>query len=205
MPGYRKSKLKSQVYRNKAKLKRLAAVIERKAVDQTESLVDVNSVGGIEVLSSLTGGDSFNNRTGMAVVAKTITIRGFLHNNHGTPVDCICRLIVWKDKRPNGVAEVMPDNILRALEVNSLQDWEKKEGLRMLWDQTYVMDTSQHSIIPFKIRISRLNTKVTYQGTGGGEGNNMTNHYYFGFFSTVAGTTNDPLIDYDTRFTYDDA
>jgi len=203
--GKRRSKLARQVSRNKFKISKIANVIERKQIAVAQTDQDANTTGTIQTLSVISHGITQSTRIGDTIVIKSITIRGFLHNDQGTPVDNIVRLIVWKNLNPNGVTEVINANVLESVTVNALRDWDHKLRIKVYYDQTFVMDTSQHTLIPFKIRIAGLRSKVTYEGTGGGELDSMMNHYYFGLISTVAGTTNDPLVDFDFRVTYDDA
>ncbi len=206
---YRKSgsKLARQVYKNKKKISRVANIIERKFIDATSTDVEVNTTSAIVQLTGVSEGVTTSTRIGDQVTGKSIMIRGFLDNNNhgGTNVDCICRIIVWRIRQGNGITPVIADEILTNVDVNAMQDWDKKMKNKMYYDQTFVMDTSQHSIIPFKIRLSRLNIKVRYQGTGAGLADAMDNNFMIGFFSTVAGTVNDPQATFTSRFVYEDA
>ncbi len=213
MPGrrnYRKrsSKLVRQVYRNKKKISRVTGIIERKAIDATTTGADVNTTGATVQLTGLSEGTAQSTRVGDQVTAKSIMIRGLIDNSvhdAGTPVDCLVRIMVWRIRNQNGTTAVITGQILEAVDINSMQDWQRKDAFKMYYDQTYTMDTSQHTIIPFKIRLSRLNLKIRYEGTGGGQGDAMNNHFYISFFSSVAGAVNDPLITFTKRFVYDDA
>ncbi len=199
-------KLKAQVFRNKAKLRRLESSIERKHTDLTFTNVEVNTTGVVHQITDIDIGATPTDitRVGDQIACKTIMIRGAVQNSHGTAVDNFVRILVWKNKAPLGVTEVIANNVLESVSVVSMQDWSHKQNINVLFDQMFVMDTALHTNIPFKIRLSNLKGQTRYEGSGAGQADAMNNHYYIGLFSTVAGTTNDPLAFFNTRVTYDD-
>ncbi len=209
---YRKrgSKLKKQVYRNAAKLKRLRGAIERKAyqVAQVEN-VNCNTTGLVIHLTPMADGDTVVNRTGQEVYLKNLMIRLHLKNSHGTPEDCLVRIIVFRAYDAHAALPSLGGGAQSLLEqigiINSVNRWDSNDDFKVYYDNTIAMDTSLHSNIPLKIRLSKLNCRTTWDSNLGDIGHAQRNHLFLAFFSTVAGTTNDPLIDYVYRVTYDDA
>ncbi len=197
--------LKCQVASNKAKISKIAGIIERKNVFSSVANGEANTTGVITNISNINQATSANGREGDQVRVRTITVRGIIANDHGTPQDCVVRILVWKNLNPNGVTETITNNVLESVDVLSVRDWDHKDRIKVYYDQMFVMDTSQHTLIPFKIHISGLKAKTTYEGSGAGEADNMMNHYYIGILSDVAGTTNNPQIDFNFRLTFEDA
>ncbi len=134
---------------------------------------------------------------------KNLTLRGIIHNDHGTSEDCLVRILVFRMKIPNGATPTLTGNVLDALTARSLYKWNVRKQVEILYDNTWAMDTLQHSIIPFKIRL-RINKKVNYILTTKAFGAMGSNGLYFSIFSDIAGTTNNPQFDLAGRFTYID-
>ncbi len=197
--------LSRQVFKNKRKIRMITNLVERKFLKQRLVSADINTTSNLLQITNLIHGTGDGQRIGDKVMAKSIMIRGFISNNHGTAVDGQIRLIVFMNKRQNGITQILTGEILDDLNIVSLRNWAHASQYIVLYDQTIAVDTTQHSLIPFKIRLSKLNKKVIYEGTGAGQADAMANQYYFAWYGTVAGTTDNPQLTADVRLTYDDA
>ncbi len=206
MPRYGKKKsLKKQVNSNKMAIARQKADVEKKFKQSVGNGDSVDTTSKVVILTDISGTlDGVSGRDGEAIRVKTISIRGILYNNVGSPKDNVVRLLVWQAKSPQAVSQTIANTVLDSLTVQSLYDWQRKEQIVVKYDQTVTMDTFQHSIIPFKIRISGLNTRCVFSGTSTGFASHITGHYYFGFFSTIAVAENPPTMDFQGRLTYTD-
>ncbi len=201
-----KKSMRRKVNSNSRNIAMLKNSIERKFSNATPLAAEgCDTAGNTTHLSIVNQGDNGGQRIGDQITVRILMIRGVIDNTNGTPVDAICRLMVYKNKIPNGVTQVIADEVLDAATINSMRDWPKKEIYKVYYDNTFSLDTSLHSKIPFKIRVSGLNSKTTYQGSGAGQADAMTNHYYFSMFSDQAAGANAPTIDATFRFTFDDA
>ncbi len=206
MPARRRRKgLSSKVKRNSKLIKKLNASVETKAEEIADiNSVDVNTTSAIHIINAVAQGLDDNDRIGNNIFGKSITLRGTLENDHGTPEDCLVRVIVFRMKIPNGATPTLIGSVLEALEIESLYNWDNRKQYEILFDNTWAMDTTQHSLIPFKIRV-KVNKKINYILTTKAFGAAGTNGYYIGFFSNIAGTTNNPQITLRGRHTYEDS
>ncbi len=202
------NKVVRQVFKNKAVLSRMKGSIERKqrvTVVTTNQPADTTSK--IIYLTLVNQGDAEETRDGNKIRLKSLFIRGFIHNdNSGTPEDGLVRIIVWRENAHNAVATnpTLVNNVLETLTINSPQSWSRKNINKVMFDNTFVLDTSQHTIIPFKIRLSGLNTSLFYEGSTSAVADAIKNPFFIGVFGTVAAGTNAPQFDITCRMTYDD-
>lgn len=209
----RKNTTKRQVFKNKADLKRIKNMIEYKFIDGEVLNDDVNSTmtTGVTPLNLVDVGDTIHQRSGREITARRIFIRGSIRNNHGTPEDTIVRLMLIRWRDAHGVP-ITPDNVLTNYAsgstdgVYSNRATEFRSGMDIIMDTTFSMDTTQHSVIPFKIN-KKLSHNVLFSndGTGTTIGDIYENPIYLMYISNASGTTNDPLINFQWRYSYCDA
>jgi len=93
--------LKKQVYKNKKKLKLLARAIEYKYFDTVTAADGWDATGNSLVLNAMQLGNTAITRVGNKVVARRLTIRGYLQNTNGEPLDGIARMIIVKARDQN--------------------------------------------------------------------------------------------------------
>ncbi len=202
---FRGSKVTRQVFKNKAVLSRLKGAVERKSrLSRDEANLDIDATETHHMLTIINQGDSDGTREGEKISIRTLFIRGFIHNDNSAAADGLVRIILWRQNQPQGADPVLVDNVLENIDINSPQNWARKSAVKVLFDNTFVMDTTQHTIIPFKIRLQGLTVKTFYEGSGGGTADAIKNHYYLGWFGTNSGATIVPRLDYSCRVTYDD-
>lgn len=206
MPKQRKGKksIAHKVRSNAYKIGKIVKNIERKHYTNALSVQDVNTTGFIQYIPTIPQNDTVSGRSGSQVTARTLTIKAYLHNDHGTPVDGIARFMVVQVKQINNVAQTWASIVGGGANVNGFIAWENKENVRVLYDNSFTFDTAVYSNIPFKVRSTRLGSRTAYNGANGTEAECLSNAYYILGMSTVAGTTNCPQLEIDWRITYDD-
>lgn len=103
-----------------------------------------------------------------------------------------------------GVTLDIDVHVLDTVTINSLKRWVRQKMVDIVFDNTWAMDISQHSLIPFKINIKINKTQqfITTASTAAGQG---TNSYYLIGFSDVTGTTDNPQMSFTSRVSFDDA
>lgn len=212
MPKYKRYKkkrkfkktLKGRVYKNRKDIKLLKKSIEYKYFDVTQGAADCNTSGTAFELNAMQQGDTVSTRTGNRVLARRLTIRGYFNNSHNTPQDCIVRMIILKARDQNNASQTVSIVLNTTPYVNSHLKDEHKHRFQILADKTFTMDTSQHTLIPFYFT-QKLNSVCTYNGNAGDYSDIEDGCYYIMFMSSVAGTTDDPLCTFISRFYYLDA
>ncbi len=200
--GTRKLKRPS-VKQNARDIKWIKKNIEFKFVDTSISLADVNTTGATHTLNLVADGPLENERSGEEITSRRLMIRGFFQNDQGTPVDCIVRMVVWRQKSVIGVTPTV-GHLLGSTAVNNFRNMDRKENIVVYLDDTFAMDDAQHRLIPFKF-MKRLNHTVRFDGAGGAANNLFYNGLNISFMSTVTGTTNAPLINLIARYSYCDS
>lgn len=201
MPKFRRrSKGIAKVKRD---IKWLKKNVEFKFKDTIVALANANTTGSTFTLNLVADGPLSSERDGEEVTSRRLMIRGFFHNDHGTPVDCICRILVWRQRAPNAVTPTVP-MVLDSVGVNSFRQMARKENIIVYLDNTFTMDTTQHSLIPFKF-LKKLNHTVRYSGAGGTQADVFLNGLNVSFLSTVAGTVNNPFVTFEARYSYCDS
>lgn len=199
----RYGKKRSQFSKMKADVKLLKKSIERKFYETPNNSVDVNSTGSSVCLNTIKQGHTVDDRIGNEVTARRLTVRGYFYNNHGTPEDCVIRMLIVRAIDQNNVKQEI-GNVLKTINVNSHANSGNRKRFQILSDQTFAMDTSSHSIIPFYFT-TKIKSTVIYSNDNGAATDIRTGAYYIMYFSTVSGVTNDPLVSYISRFYYVDA
>ncbi len=188
---------------NAKEIKWLKKNVEFKFKDTTFNDLDVNDASTTQTLNLIADGPLVDERDGEEVTARRLMIRGFFHNDQGTPVDCIIRMIIWRQISVLGVTPVL-GMVNLSLDVDSLRHMARKENVVVYLDETFTMDTTQHSLIPFKF-IKKLNHKARFQGTTGTQSDLFRNGINISLVSTVNGVANDPLVNFTARYSYCDS
>ncbi len=187
----------------KKDIKWLKKNIEFKNLDVTATDVDMDTTGTSTRLNLITQSDGVNGRTGNAITARRVMIRGFVHNDRGTPVDCVVRIIVCR--QINTAAVALPvANVLISANVNAPRALPTSRNIKVYADETFAMDTLGHSLIPFKF-LFKLNNEVRYNTTGGAEAQLEHNGLNIIGISTVANGTANPAMDFISRFSFCDS
>ncbi len=213
MPGFHnKRKFKRKRRKNglgkvKRDIKWLKKNIEFKFLD-----TDINSLDTgfdsplVFPLNLLPQNVGASGRIGDEVTARRIAIRGFVHNDNGTPQDCIVRIILFRQIRVNGVTALLSDlleDTTSSRTVNSWRNMQNKTNFKVLFDSTFTMDTLTHTLLPFKL-MYKLNHQVEYDSTAATIANAETNQLYLVGISTVTGSVNSPNITGSARYSYVD-
>lgn len=201
----RRNGLAKQVRKNARKIKKINAQVEAK--ESRISVVtnlELNEVDSITTLSVVAQGLDDDDRIGNTIFCKNIMIRGILHNDHGTPVDALVRLIVFRWKNPRSDVPATSSGVLESLAINSMRDWKERDQFVVMYDNTFSLDTTQHTKVPFKIRL-KINKKIMFNASTKSATAAETNGIYISSFSDVTGTTNNPRMDVQSRMTFTDA
>lgn len=166
---------------------------------------DVNTVAGIEFITPIAQNSGSSARVGSKVHLKKIKVRGYIRNTHGTSVDCIVRLMMFRVRHVDLAMPSIDQVLETANDVNSFREVNNTDNIVVYFDHTFVMDTSQYSILPFKIT-QKLDSVQKWEDANAGSDvtDLQTNGIFLAYFSTVAGTTDDPLISFRTRVNYCD-
>ncbi len=217
--GKRGGYIKKQVGKNKADLKILKRSIERKfnsRIDQTivmdntptlyylnHDIIQTLAVVGQPVTTQ-------HSRDGDALNGKSIMIRGYFDNKGVAPnnntVDCICRFILYRIKKNRGQTPVFSRLVNNPDSVNTLRNVDRASAFDVMYDQTFAMDTTQMSLIPFKLR-KKINTITTYDDNAGDVNGVQDNLYVIAVYSTVddnEGVLDSPDFHFDIRYSYTD-
>ncbi len=205
---YRKGNgMSSQVYKNKRDLKRLKKGIEYKKFDSIVTAAEANTTATPSYLCTIDQGINDLQRIGRKITANRIFIRGFVHNDHGTPEDCIVRiaLVRWKSGEGGTLTHAQVWNSQQGTGsiVNRSREPNSAGLFQVYLDHTFVMDTTQHSLIPFKIN-QKLRQPIEYNAITGLEATCERNGLYLFVFSNIAGTTNNPQVTFIARLSYSD-
>lgn len=188
---------------NRAKLNKLQP--ESKVKTGSTSNDDVNTTGAVILLSGVARGDTLAERNGQEVSARRIFIRGYFANSHGTPEDCLIRIVLFRASQPGSAIPTLSGGLFNSLSINAMRDLAHLPDYKIYYDHTFSMDTTQHTLLPFKIN-KLLSTRTRYNGIDAAdETATESNHYYLAYWSTVSGTTNDPLVTWEWRFSFVDA
>ncbi len=204
---YNRSRRKRSNGLAKAKkdIKWLKKNVEFKFKDSEESAIQCNTTGAITPLATdaIVQGDSASERVGNEVTARRYHIRGYFYNTNGTPADCVVRVIIFRDKSPQGAApgitELLVTGSLYAVSPYVIQESPR---FKVYADYTFSMDTTQHSLIPFKFT-QKVNHQVKWASGSVGEPN--FNGWYMATMSNIAGVIDAPRVLIYDRFSYCDS
>ncbi len=190
----------------KKDIKWLKKNIEFKFKDLTVTNQDASNAPTLLLLNGVANGPLVVERTGDELTARRIVIRGKIENTNGTPVDTIVRIILFRERRVNGVVPVLGD-VLAATGTAAVLSWrnmDDKNNIKVMFDTTFTMDTTQHSLIPFKL-IYKLNHQTLYSGVGTGVSSIQTNGLFLVVISEVAAGANAPTVDFTSRYSFVDS
>ncbi len=201
-PQRRRRFKKNGMKKVKKDIKWLKKNIEFKARDISTTQADLSLTGSSTRLNLVGQGDTSSSCDGNQVTSRRILIRGFVRNANGTPVDCVCRIIVCRQKVTNGQALDIND-VVETTTVNSVRELSLAQNIVVYADETFGMDTTGHALIPFKFMF-KLNHQCRYNGTGGTESDLESNGLSIIGISTVAGGANNPDMDFVSRYSYVD-
>ncbi len=177
------------------RVKKLERLPEWKYADEYVSLIDINTTGVVTFLNGVAqsaGASTHDTRIGDNIQCRKIKMRGYFHNNQGTPEDCIIRLMFFKSK---DVSNTQPGTgqILVNQDVISMRAFEELYNVKVDYDETFSMDTLQHTIIPFKY-IKKANFKTTFDGPTAAIASCEQNGYFMLCMSNIVGATNCPQL-----------
>ncbi len=187
---------------NTAKLQQIKSATEKKTVSVFDSSVHVNTTGIVIPLNLCQQGKDEAERDGNKITTKRLFIRGRFVNTHGTPEDCIIRMIIFRRKDVSGVLPTST-TLLTTQDDLGMMNKDHMHDYVIYHDVTFVMDTTQHSIVPFKW-MKRLNLNVRFNAPQAVTASLEANGLFMWFYSTVAGETNDPLVSYQLRHEFID-
>ncbi len=196
---------KKKIYKNRKDIKRIKDLIEYKWKDDAVTIVaeQTDTTGWWFMLNGLAQAVG-NARIGSEVYARSIMIRGYINNSTGgTNEDCVVRLILYRAKQSNNAEQTLA-LLLTAVNVNSNYYHQHASRFDILFDKTFSMDLTAHTIIPFKFR-AKLAHKVKYNGNAGTYADIENNGLWLAGLSTVDVGANAPIVTATWRYSYCDA
>ncbi len=197
--------LKKQVAANRKAIKKQKRQIEWKYIEVPFDDTNINTTGKITCLNPVAqsaGASTRGTRIGNQTINRKLTIRGVFDNSHGTEVDAIVRMIIFKSK---DVSNVLPalTTVLSVGNWRSHRNFDELYNIDVKYDVTFGMDTSQHTLIPFKYTL-KMNNKAIYDAAGGTYTAVEANGYYMLLLSQVEGTDHCPVLNAISRFYFQD-
>ncbi len=199
----RKRRKRSGMSKVKKDIKWLKKNVEFKSRDQTFTDEELSTTVVPVRLNLMGTGDTVSAREGNMIAARRILVRGFVSNDNGTPVDCVCRIMLVRQKQSAGTALAIGDVLLNAT-VNGPRNLDLASNIVVYADETFSMDLTTHSLIPFKF-IFKLNNQVRYGTTAATEAGLEQNGINLIGISTVATGANAPTMTFDARFSFCDS
>lgn len=188
----------------KEDIKWLKQNIEFKFQNSNDELI-ADDEGEVDCLNdAIIGGTTLSQRIGEELTARRIFIRGFVHNDRGTPADGTIRIIVFRQKASlttlPTVAEVLDPAF--TFPTNAFRQMDNKEDIVVYADHTVSYDTLAHTIIPFKF-IFKLAHQVKYTEVTAQVP--QTNAMCLLAVSDQATTANAPGVSVSARYSYIDS
>ncbi len=187
----------------KRDIKWLKKNIEFKHVDITTTDAACGTTSSNNLLNIVADGPLVSERSGEEITSRRIMCRGVVENDNGTPIDCLVRLILWR-KPSAGGDNVGITNILTTENVNSMYNMDQKHNYKVYADETFAMDTSLHSLIPFKF-VFKLNHTVKWSAATATESTLMTNGIYLTALGTSTAGANAPTYTMISRYSFCDS
>ncbi len=190
----------------KRDIKWLKMNVEFKFMDTEDAAYPVNTTPVVHNLNPVLQGttvQSANVRDGDEITARRILIQGQIFQR-GTKPDTVCRITLFRDKHPHGTLPTFLElfsSTAGTSNQNSLRNMENGDRFKVMADYRFAMDEEVHSQVPFKI-IFKLNHVVRYKGTAVIP---ETNGLYLIATSQVAGTTNNPQLSFQARYSFCDS
>lgn len=198
----RKRGYTSLAKKNQRDIKFLKKGIELKTALVSGSNSDVNTTGAPIYLTPISQGNTEHTRVGNQILVRKIKIRALFHNDHGTAADAVVRVIVLRKKKNAGVAPVLAD-LLTPTTVLGFYPLKESNNQVIYFDQTFIMDKDLQTNYVWKYS-KKLNTEVTFNNTGSSSSHCEDQGFYLFVLSNIAGTTDDPLLDYSFRVSFID-
>jgi len=195
-------------YRNSlAKVKKdvdwLKKGIEFKFIDLAGSGQVASSSGTIISFNNLiNNGTEHDERVGERVACRRIFMRGHFANDRGTPADVVVRMILFRQLDSLSSAATLAELLQTPTNIHSAMNMDNASKMKVYVDTTFAMDTSGHTLIPFKIS-QKLNHIVKWSAPGIGQPHE--NGLYLGIFSTQSTAANAPDLDLYARYSYTDS
>ncbi len=188
----------------KEDIKWLKQNIEFKHIDLSNDEI-ADDAGDVTCFNALIlGGTDRDERVGEELTARRIMIRGFIHNDRGTPADGTIRIIVFREKQGftvlPSVSSVLDGS--GTLSTNRMRQMDDKENIVVYADHTITYDTLQHSLIPFKFMF-KLSHQVHY--TVQTAQVPQTNSTCMLIISNQATTANAPGVAFTGRYSFIDS
>lgn len=208
MPRFPKKRFKRRangMSKVKKDIKWLKKNVEFKFKDQSLAGIDCNVAGVVTLLSGVARGTQRDQHVGEMLTARRIAIRARISNDQGNPEDCLVRLILVRKKNNNSLALTVAEVLEQTSDPSlSWASMDHARNLAVMWDQTFSMDLTQHSLIPLKL-IYKLNHQVKFNESGFNATDIETNGIYLITLSDVVGTVNAPVIDFNIRYSFCDS
>ncbi len=191
----------------KKDIKWLKKNVEFKFRDITAVNLSAKDIGLITPLITnlIPVGTDVDERIGNKITARRMFIRGYIHNDRGTPADTLVRIIIFRDKAPQTVPPVV-NEILSASAglslVNSPYTIATAPRFKVYADHTVAMDLGQHTIVAFKFS-QKLNHVVSY--SSGAIDDPQLNGWYILTVGSITGDVNSAGVNFVARFSYCDS
>ncbi len=207
---YRKKNnyIRRTVGKNKAKIKRIADMIEYKHLDITSTSTPTWTDSAPIQLNAIDQGLTKITRIGDEIHMNRIMIRGYINNNRGTPTDGIARIILYRKLAPQGQTLTRGDlllNLAGGTTINTGMNIQTNGQYKVYFDQTVGYDTTGKSYIPFKI-IQKLSSVARYNGAGVTVGDMELNGLYLLCLGTnVANDAHTPHVVFESRMSFTDS
>lgn len=200
----RRSRYKSNKGLSKLKkdVKWIKKGIEFKLEDSDHTIFACDAAGVIKSMGmeTIAQDASLDGRVGEKISARRVMIRGFWSNNRGTPSDVICRIVLFRQIRPNEAQPTFGE-LFTSSNINIFRNIANKTDFKVYLDHTFTMDTGQHTLIPFKI-VQKLNHTCRYKAAATAQP--VENGMYMAFISTQVTTANAPGVTMKVRYSYTD-
>ncbi len=210
MGHFRRRKFRTKTKKGLAKVKKdikwLKKNIEFKIADTVTTNISVSTTGTITPLNLIKQDIGTDERIGSEITARRIAIRGKIENTNGTPVDTLVRIILFRERRVNGVITPLAELLSfgGASIPLSWRQMQNSDNIKVMFDTTFTMDTLTHSLIPFKL-MYKLNHQVRYGGVASTIASLQTNGMFIVALSEVTAGANAPSMDLSARYSYVDS
>lgn len=162
--------------------------------------VEITSAGASIKMTGVAEGDDDSDRNGRSLRAKKFNMSWRMVINSGGDDVQFCRIVVVQDMHQEGVLPTWLD-VFQSNDVNTFRNIDNTDRFKILMDKKVVMHENRPGL--FRKANIKLDTKVEYIGTDGGQASQGAGNIYFMHISEQIGA-NYPLIDLHTRFRYID-
>ncbi len=198
----RKRKLLLAV-KNAVAIKKLKKGVEHKYKSTSFAIEDIDTVGSIHYMNTIAVGNDVETRNGNEVTATHLHIRGYVAEQ-GAGADGIGRLLIGRWRKKEDTRQIVITDFLNTVNIVSATNLLEAGNYKIYYDETFPIDVSVHSNIPFKIDI-KLNSVIKYNNDGvGDETDCITNALYIMFMSNIVSGENCPHLYASWRLSYTD-